>query len=256
MKKIILILLCSTYSHIIGGQNSNVVAYWNLIHRAEYLITEEHYAEALLFYDSAFLVFDTEIATNIYNASVCASYAHDFEKMLKYCNLMVGMGLELSSMNRWKVYEGFRNSHYWPQFIDGYEAHRKKYLESVDWTLRKKLEELLFKDQELRLIRDDHQIPLASKKAIRMRDDSILVDLIEIFDQYGFPSDRTTGIFIHEKNLGGIYSPFDVILRHAYLNQNFTLTPTLKNGLYEGRIHPDRFFSWYHIELDYLKNKS
>ncbi len=237
-----------------SGQTNNVRQYWGHINQAEEYVCKEKYSAALMCYDSAFSSMGIEIASNFYNASICAVYAYDFKKVKYYCDSLVVLGCEMPFFMKKKSYKPFRYSTYWPQFIEDYEKSRNRYIKHVNWPLRVKIESLYAKDRELRLIRDDDDSTYTvSPAAIRLRDDSVTAALTAILAQYGFPPDHDLGVFVEDDTIL-VFSPLDLMLRHAYLNKHFEMTPILTKGLYEGRMHPERFMWWYDLALNAKKS--
>jgi hypothetical protein len=70
--------------------------------------------------------------------------------------------------------------------------------------------------------------------------------------QQGFPDEATIGVFVKQDTMLD-YSGIDAMVRHAYLRKYFGLSPSLLKALNEGKIHPERFFAWYEMELNHKK---
>ncbi|MEY3239098.1 MAG: hypothetical protein RIR11_536 [Bacteroidota bacterium] len=235
------------------AQKNLVAKYWNLINKAELSIIQGNYSVALLHYDSAFALNIVKSSHDLYNASLSANYCEQFPKTRKYCEELIKMGTNFDFFNKKQVYDPFRKSEYWAGFELDYQQG-KIIPVNIDKALKERIEPLFFLDQEIRMKRKDKSINQEDLKiTIRSRDDSIFNIFSEIVKRYGYPSESKIGVFQEDTTFFSVSQ--DIIIRHAYQNNNFSLTDRLKESVFEGTLSPEQFMAWYMFEIERKEKK-
>lgn len=168
----------------------NVADYYVHINRAELLITDGRFSEAIAVYDSAFAKIKQPFALDFYNAMQCANLAKDYPKTKQFALSLVDLGCNSDFFFKRQTLKDFRASTAYFSFTNEYAAHRAKFMKRCDWKLRTKLEKIALRDQYWR--EQDSNYERIRATTYRL-DDTLMVEVQQIFEK-GYPTERQVGI--------------------------------------------------------------
>ena len=148
MKKIYLILcLFFIYTISVNGQSYN-----EYIKETKALYKSGDFHNSTEKYSKAFLIKEGN-ASNYYNAACSAALAKDSVLALNYLNLSANKGLKsLEHIKKDNDLKILHSSKDWTSILEKIEKNLNEYEKDLDKPLKKKLEQILIRDQTLRLI--------------------------------------------------------------------------------------------------------
>jgi len=129
-----------------------------------------------------------------------------------------------------RKFEPLRRSKEWAAY-----AATKQPAPAIDTLLRKRIDDLLVLDQKYR---GDN---LKYADSINLADSIIRLEINEILQRYGYPSEDITGVWMHSDSTFYLRSPFDIMLLHAVKNGADDLAPTLLQSIRKGDMYPLKF---------------
>lgn len=216
--------------------------YLSHVNRAELLITEEAYDDALLSYDTAFTHWESPFAIDVHNALQCAVLAGDMDRALAYGRALVLLGCDLNFFYAQERLKLFRTSAQWRVLIDEYANLRNQFAQQCNWPLRAQLEQLNVRDQVLRKQNSTYTF---LKDSIFYEDNRIMDEVLKIFEDHGYPEERAIGVFVKRDTLI-LGDPLHIILLHNYVSNDVykrgeDVTEQLLAFVAEGKMHPETF---------------
>lgn len=220
-------------------------AYCQLIDSAEIAITENNLNKAVSLYESAFKM-RTYIHTNdLYNAAIVYTQISDFQHTRQLFDSLALRGFPINFFMKKSTFYKFRESNYWIEFMNSFPALRLNFHRTTNWEARYYVEYVHAKDQNI--YRNRHLYDEGARKKIT---NDLVTELIEFFEKRGYPVDQKIGCFFLNDTTFLINTfPLNVVLIHAYQQNDFRLTSQLKKYVEEGLIKPDQFMNWNQYEL-------
>lgn len=189
--------------------------YYPLVNRAELLIVEGQYHEALLVYQNAFTSVNFSPALDLYNAAVCALHLGDRQTAKSLLIRIIGRNV--TPIFLWRRLEAFQE-----MLEDDWETITAypTVITSENEFYRQELYDMEDRDQEFRGQDGAYDVYADTIAAIDQRNIERFRQLVEAF---GFPGEHLFGA---EKQILTADFPASIVLRHYFQG--------LSNGTYEG----------------------
>jgi len=251
-------LLILTFAIIISGifslfaQNKpNYKNYYKNILKVEELIIENNYSDALTTLEKVFDSYDFIFLRDYKVAAQLALYLGNEGKALNYIKLGVLSGWTLKSIKKNRFLKPLRKSNGWNTFESQYDSLRTNYLGQLNKALRVEVNTMFKKDQKyaffyLIKVGQSAKTSYANKKIIP-QNESQIVRLNQILDDYGYPGEKLIGNWIWMLTILSHHN--SITLDYV---QKDTLYPNLKPRLLEaikaGELSPYEYATiedWY-----------
>ncbi|TAJ15735.1 hypothetical protein DMA11_00605 [Marinilabiliaceae bacterium JC017] len=226
MMKLNILLLAIVISGLVisgycscSNEDNNHLLYQTEINKAEYLITNVDYQEALEIYQVLFGKYQNCFYKDIHNACLCAVKLHQYGLAMKFMEDLVMQGYELEDFSN-PVFDEIKEVEVcWNSFTKKYPDVRQKYLGSLDLDLRNRYSQIYLNDQKA-----------ASSRDMRYQDSVFYYQsfiLSKHIKKYGFPD-----WFLNKDTMN---IQLGVMLRHCFgLKNRLQDSENLpNNGLYE-----------------------
>lgn len=217
--------------------------YYQTIEAAETMIVEGDCSEATAEYEKAFTVLDKPFAKDIDNALKCATLNNQFEFSYHWAKQLILLGCDIKYFNEQTTLLPFLESNYWLRLTKEYPQLRLEFINTCNWTLRAKIEELYARDQFWR-VKDPNYTVL--KDSTFKEDDLIMEELLEIMVINDYPNEYNIGLFFRQDTIID-YSPIQMIVLHNYVDNpkhyksGIDLTQQLQEQIKKYKFHPDAF---------------
>lgn len=233
MKRIMLALFLLNAVHDVQlqepvGSSYNVVSYGERINQAELLITEGHYSEAFVIYDSLKNTSGLWFIKDGFNASLCLAYGKVNSSLPGYLRYLVQNGVRTSWLQRHNIFMNAVPQSLWDE-LRGLET---KYYNTPN-PLRETLNSLTRKDQEYR----KHYNAYATyNDEIRAADSSNISILNRIIKEYkGFPNEKHIGV----SDSGLVWQPYYIIIWHQTVaNKLYEYSSIILDEITKGNVEP------------------
>lgn len=241
MGKVIFCLLLLSPALTLEAKSFEKYMYFS--NKAELLIAQERYQEAVMQYDSAFACWEKPFAADYRNALQCAVTVDNMEKGYRYARALMLLGCDIDFFRKQARLKKFRASKAWRQLIDEYTKLRQAYLERCNWQLRSKLEQLRGRDQYWR--NQDPTYTICPDSTYK-EDKEIMKDLLSSLRD-GYPTVWEIGVFISRDTVLES-DPISILLLHNYVSDETykegpDLTVQLLGYVKSGQMHPEVFAS-------------
>ncbi len=242
MKKFIYTTLFFVFlNHGLFASNGNIN--YELIFKAENLISSGQYSLAVDIYEKIFKVQKNISYVELNNACLCYIELKQFHEAIALCDSLVLKGYRLEDFDK-EWFAVLKETELWNSFANGrYHTLRETYIKTVDWEYREKLYHAIRNDQ------------IVSRTYKAKTSDSTyyaqMVTLFELFNQHGFP-----GCFMQKDSLSiklmaafrhyfGLYHRFDETDNRLYKFSKYNLEETLINAIKKGLLSPHILQSTY-----------
>lgn len=224
------------------------LAYNHYVNQAELFFIDDDYNNASIYYDSAFQYKGNHFAKDIYNASLCAIKTDRLELAKTFCKKLAEKGVGQSFFSRVPTYLKLEKTNEWKSMLQHADIVRKENQKKNKSSLAL-IDSLVSKDQKVNKAWRNSGRANNEKEIMYLTNDTISMQLLNIFDTAGFLSEFKIGTILNNDGLLSGMLPFDVILIHSYQNHgkgDTLFNRTLHDALVSGQITPD----YYAIILD------
>lgn len=238
-KHYLLIIFCIFSVHVYAQDYS---FYYNTCNNADRLKANGNYKVALANYEKAFNSVPHVHSYRLMNACTTAVHVNEFNKAYNFAKLSVINSGSTAIMVRLKrgKYRKFRKTKYYKNLKDSLETFKSQNALKINKEYKKKIDSLQYVDQNIirnnKSIKGNYKIDLSSLPEDKYElDDRNFKALLQLIDQYGFPSEELLGsegylnasIIIHhcfrkKENEKYHYIIFDAIEKGWYLPRNFS----------------------------------
>lgn len=231
--RLFFVLLFSLGVRLAVAQDVNFIKiYHPFINKAELLVVDNNYNEALETYQKAFAAVPRGFMKDYFNAAVCATYLSDATNTYKYLLEVAGKGISLDFIKDETAFMGIQRDSNWRNFEKEYLAKKRGFDLNINKGLQGKLEKVVERDQWFRMRGAE-----AFADTIVKIDRQNASELDSIFDKYGFPGEDQIGC--GEGGMPIIQYPFySVIRRQTPKNQTINFSNYLIAAIRNGRITP------------------
>ena len=246
--KILTTLICLApilaFSSIISDESQNYWNYHEQINKAEKLISDEKFQEALNIYNEVFNNYDFVFLRDYKIAAQLALNLDRQEKAFQIIKKGISAGWRIKKIKKHNYLSILRRTPEWELVEEAYPELRKKYLESIDESTRKSVRQMFKKDQRKALgalfrIGEKAQEKYALKK-FAPHSEIQLKQLIEILEDHGYPGEQLIGnhfwastILSHHNSLTSEYVKKDTLYDF--------IKPQLIKAIETGQISPYEF---------------
>ncbi|CAH0997050.1 hypothetical protein EMA8858_03187 [Emticicia aquatica] len=231
--KFFVVLLLSFVAQLAAAQDINYIkTYHPSINKAELLVVNTNYKEALENYEKAFAAVPRGFMKDYFNAAVCATYLGDATNTYKYLLEVASKGISLDFIKDETAFIGIQQDPNWRTFELEYLAKKREFDQKINKGLKDKLAKIVERDQWFRM-RDAQAFADTIVKIDRQN----ATELDYIIDRYGFPNEETIGC--GEGGMPIIQYPFyTVIRRQTPENQTINFSNYLMVAARNGKISP------------------
>ncbi len=207
--------------------------YYNHIQKAEHLLIQGNYKDAIPEYQSAFSEVRLPFSNDLFNALVCVNKHLDNKNI--YFAVKCGLQLkQLGCENRFFQQEKLKAIVHSP--IWNTSVTRKNVRPDLDITYRNEIIALFNKDQKDRVQRINDE-----PEEVVLSDYEIAERFRQLIETKGFPGEARIGVFV-KSDTTLVLPPYHIILLHHFQKGNEELTGHLKAAVVDGKI-PSSFLS-------------
>lgn len=243
MKKILTFSITILLFGIQKISAQNYLNYYETVNKAEIANLDKKFKKSDSIYQVAFGLVDKPFKDDFLLASINSEKLNDYQKTYEYLKKGILVGLTEKRIKR--ELSEFKKSNEWKSLKKEYDSTRKKYLKSLNLTLRNELLKMVDKDQSAR-----HPI-FGSWKKMKKTDEFNYNKLLKIIkENNGKWPDRFT---IGDGNENGKYSfgEITIMLHHFSKEEVLNLKPYLVDAILTGGLSP------YNVvyPLDYTNSK-
>ena len=252
MKKAITILFTIVFNFIFS---QNYIDFQKNITRAEIAILDSNYTEATNIYYDLFQNYDFVFLGNCVSACQSAIAINNDTLAFYFATRAIKHGLKMNQIETEKTLKLLQTKAQWNTFSANYDSLRAIYTKSVNWELRKKINELYDRDQ---LWRDRHELqwwnflwkPLIKRRWYKELEQIVEMELVPLIKQYGYPGEKLIGVdekYMHHKSKNDSYnsSKIVIILIHYY-SKNRNLDDTfLIDEIKKGNLNAKQFADFH-----------
>ena len=263
MKKAITILFTIVFNFIFS---QNYIDFQKNITRAEIAILDSNYTEATNIYYDLFQNYDFVFLGNCVSACQSAIAINNDTLAFYFATRAIKHGLKMNQIETEKTLKLLQTKAQWNTFSANYDSLRAIYTKSVNWELRKKINELYDRDQ---LWRDRHELqwwnflwkPLIKRRWYKELEQIVEMELVPLIKQYGYPGEKLIGVdekYMHHKSKNDSYnsSKIVIILIHYY-SKNRNLDDTfLIDEIKKGNLNAKQFADFHDFRASYFSEGS
>ncbi len=252
-----------------GSSSSEISRYHSLVNLAEKSIINQQFEEANNYYEEAFSLRKTPFSTDIYNRIIVNFKIGEIDEAFSYLERLV----VTTGISQKKIKEHYRFLLLYPEeserFYSNYEQYLNEHRKSLNDHLKQIYEEIQVSDQEFRKTGDRY----TKYKAINHEIDSTnALKLIDLFREYGYPSEMEIGVLELEDRRKGFGSILTIATLHAFQNCKHQWTTNidgnqlkvvdvlrdlLEKEVHKGNLHPELFLLFqYGHEMHCKKSKT
>lgn len=246
--KIYLILFIISFNYSLFSQtNENYILYHQSCRKAEKQFIDSNYTKCFVTYDSLFKAYDFLFPRDCFTAGQLAFKVGKDSIAVEFLKKGVPFGLNadlIFNADTSLLISKIRETKYWASYTAEFPSLRQRYINRIDWKLKRQLYQMVSVDQKWReknnkwfnrTFRKDleKQFNIVNKRHINFLD--------SVFKIKGYPGIWLTGIGdstnIAFNNNGNMSEIFSVILYH-YDSANVKYGDFLKREITNGHIHP------------------
>ena len=238
-----------------GSYSQNYIDFQKNITRAEIAILDSNYNEASRIYYDLFQNYDFVFLGNCVSACQSAIAINNDTLAFYFAKRAIKHGLKMNQIEIEKTLKLLQTKPQWNSFSANYDSLRAIYTKSVNWELRKKINELYDRDQ---LWRDRHELqwwnllwkPLIKRRWYKELEKIVEIELVPLINQYGYPGEKLIGIdekYMHNKfrkehNISFMVS---LILIHYYSKNRSLDDAFLIEEIKKGNLNAKQFADFH-----------
>ena len=231
MKCLLLLILGFIAQQTFAQDINYVKTYYPLINKAEILVIDGKYKDALDQYQKAFSLANGYMK-DYFNAAVCATYIGDATNTYKYLLEVAAKGISLDFIKNETAFMGIQQDPNWRNFEKEYLVKKREFEQKINRGLKDKLAKIVDRDQWFR-VRD----AVAFADTIVKIDKQNATELDYLIARYGFPDEDMIGS--GESGMPVIqYSFYTIIRRQTLDKQTINFSNHLMNAVRDGKILP------------------
>jgi hypothetical protein len=241
----------SAFSNLTAQKQTDYTNYHLDIIRAEELIADEKYSNALKIFEELFDKYNYVFLKDYKVAAQLALFTKDEAKAFKFIKLGISDGWTLGEITGDKFFKPLQNEKKWETIKSQYDTLRSEYNKKINQQLRVEIHEMFKRDQRLDL---PYYLRIGQKakeryalKKFAPNSEKQITRLNEILNDYGYPGEKLIGneiwtltILIHHNSISTGYQQKDTLYRG--------LKPRLFNAIRRGEMSPGDYAlieDWY-----------
>ncbi|WP_255069038.1 hypothetical protein [Lacihabitans sp. LS3-19] len=233
--------------------------YYPYIYDAEINFLNKKYNESFLNYSKAFSN-EEGLRPNLMNAAVVAIKVKNYEQAIIWLKKAVEYGATIKSIEKLKNIRNLKKSKLWASFVQEYPTLRDYHLKGINKIYqeainRMKHDDQLYRTGKYKKLR--HQVvkndtikgwqgnPDIIKKITgfeiqKQIDNKNILELLELIEKYGFPSEKTIGVQSIKKDYQDPWLGAGLIIIHGFYIKDIKdkLFITLLNQIKIGNCYP------------------
>jgi hypothetical protein len=241
----LLLLFCTKFVFAQDYQD-----YYANINRAKLSIVEDSLDKAINYYFKTFEQFDFVFARDSFNALEVASQNQDFDKMAYFFRRCLKQGIDFNFLQQDSSLSNFKETEMWDRILMDKDSLRMVYERNVNWEIRNEIKLMFTEDQNIRDLANKNRFNIFKQKKLKKQfeeiDHKLVLRIIEITKEYGFPGEKIIGLDdesmhpkIKTKNLtAGM--PI-VIFIHHYSQSNESYNNLLIDEVKKGNLFNEHF---------------
>lgn len=241
----------STAQTLRSHPNQDYTQYHTQVIKAEKLVADRKYKEALVIYDQIFNSYDFVFLSEYRVATQLAIAVDDHKNAIHYLNAGIDAGWTLKSIKKNDYLKKLRVGAEWKSIKQTYKSKRHAYEATLNQPVRKKVKKMFSRDQwkaigALFTFSSKRQDRYAEKKFAPQSENQI-TELISILNEFGYPGERlignnfwTTTILSHHNSISQAYVEQDTLYQF--------IKPMLLQAIKDGQMSPWEFAlvdDWY-----------
>ena len=244
--------------------SQNYYTYYEGIKQAKLGLVADKLEASVTFYVETFEKFDFVFARDAYNAFEVAAILKDFEKMDYFARRCIKQGVAFELLVQDSTLSAFKTSDYWPKLNIDQDSLRAIYEAGINWELRNEINAMFAEDQEIReLAFKNRHNPFKIgklKKQFEEIDYKLVLLLLEITKQYGFPGEKLIGLdesFMHPKiNATDLCAGMPIVIFiHHFSQPNESYNSILIHEIETGHLYNEHYATISDFQHEYGKEK-
>jgi hypothetical protein len=248
---LVTILAFGTFFKLTAQKQTDYTNYHQDIIRAEELVIDGKYSDALQIFEELFAKYDYIFLKDYKVAAQLALFTKDETKAFKFIKQGILDGWTLDEITGDKFFKPLQKEKEWETIKTQYDTLRSKYSKSINQLLSAEIHEMFKRDQRLDLpyyfrIGQKAKERYALKK-FAPNSEKQIIRLNEVLNNYGYPG---------EKLIGNEIWTLTILIHHNSISTGYvqkdTLYPVLKskllNAIRKGEMSPDDYAlieDWY-----------
>lgn len=229
---LVIIAKATSFAQPYKISNDSILEYNKLINKAEILICDSLFFEALCVYNKAFRFLNEPFAIDKYNAAMCAFKADDYKKGETFLEQVVKRGYDYNILQSNAIIS----------FIDSNDQinlfHKLEHCSvEIDFKLKDTYDSLQIIDQ---YFRKDSLYWITNRDTLCKTDYLNGIFMSDLIDKYGFPSEELVGV---SYNLLAAL-PWELIIIHnqvkPFCNERVNFSTTILDALELGLIRTSK----------------
>lgn len=242
----------------------NYYTYYEGIKQAKLALVADNLEASATLYAETFEKFDFVFARDAYNALEVATIINDFEKMDRFARRCIKQGVAFELLSQDTLLTKFKTTDYWSKLSAEKDSLRAIYEAGINWEVRNEINAMFAEDQEIReLAFKNRHNPFRIgklKKQFEEIDSKLVLRLMEITKEYGFPGEKLIGIdesFMHPKiNATDLSAGMPiVILIHHFSQPNESYNSILIHEIETGQLYNEHYATISDFQHEYGKEK-
>jgi hypothetical protein len=194
--KTIVIIIFLLYTRILIAQD--YYDYYENINKAKLSIIEDSLEKAMDHYFETFEKFDFVFARDCFNALEIASALGDNDKVDYFLRRCLKQGIDLNILEKDSILTDFKKTDAWSEILLDKDSLRGIYERNVNWDIRKEINGMFAKDQEIRELAHKNRFNIFRIKKLNKQfeevDRKFVLRILAITKEYGFPGEKLIGI--------------------------------------------------------------
>ncbi len=193
--KIIIIsfLICSFQSLA-----QNYSDYYQGINKAKLSLIEDDLQTSLTYYFETFEKFEFVFARDCFNALEVSSSLGDLKMIDYFLKRCIKQGIEFEYLEQDSALYNYKQTVFWTETLLAKDSLRLVYENSINWEVRSEITEMFTEDQRIRDLATKNRFNIFRIKKLNKQfeeiDRKLIIRIIEITKEYGFPGEKLIGI--------------------------------------------------------------
>lgn len=233
--------------------------YAGLVNQAELSIIDADYSKAVEYYRQAFGAVPFRFSRDLYNAICCTRFSGDEKLAFDLCRQLAQKGCDTAFFAS-SVFDFLRERQSWEAFRLEIPVLHAAFLEGTNLALKSEISAMLESDQYYRKLEKNQAKgspeQLIYKDSIQLTDSLRYLRLLEIFQQYGYPGESTTGVTLTADGTLLQKHELSVVLLHLFQKGRLDLAPYLLRGVENGSLKPEEYANYHEFVYNLKKDSS
>lgn len=185
------------------------INYYTYTEKAENHILRRQYADANRAYLQLSEKYKVLFSRDLHNAIRAAVLSRDYQSAFLWGEKLANKGISIKYFNS-RIFASLKRNIEWKNFSSRYDSISNNAIKGLDFTFKKKLEDLKDEDQS--------DYGLENRKEPRIlfeTTERVTEKLVELLKKEGFPSEEKVGVYIINDTILDSCPAYNVLVRHA-----------------------------------------